>query len=74
MPAKKQIKKEQSIEEAFDELNSILENLEKEEITLEDSFQLYQEGIKLIQYCNEKIDKVEKQLIILENAEEADEF
>lgn len=54
-----------NLETAFEELDKIIEELEEEEITLEESFKLYQEGMKLLKYCNNSIDKVEKQLIIL---------
>lgn len=54
-----------TLENAFEELEEILAKLEEEDITLEDSFNLYQEGMKLLKYCNNSIDKVEKQLIIL---------
>lgn len=54
-----------TLEDAFEELEEILEKLEEEDISLEDSFNLYQEGMKLLKYCNDSIDKVEKQLIVL---------
>lgn len=54
-----------TLETAFEELEEILAKLEEEDITLEDSFNLYQEGMKLLKYCNDSIDKVEKQLIVL---------
>lgn len=53
------------MEEAFEELNELLTKMDSDQISLEDSFKLYQEGVQLVRYCNEKIDKVEKQLIIL---------
>ena len=40
--------KEMKLEESFEKLNLILEELEKPEVTLEDSFALYQEGMKLL--------------------------
>ena len=58
-------KKDKTLESAFDELNEIIVQLEKEDINLDDSFKLYSEGMKLLKYCNESIDKVEKELIIL---------
>lgn len=62
-----------SLETAFEELEKIIEKLEEEDITLEESFELYQDGMKLIKHSNDSIDKVEKQLIILgENAKAKD--
>lgn len=57
--------KEFKLEKAFEELEQIMDTLEKPEISLESSFALYQEGIKLLKACNDSIDKVEKELIIL---------
>ncbi len=59
-----------SLETAFGELEEILAKLEEEDITLEESFALYQEGMKMLKYCNNSIDKVEKQLIVLGEANE----
>lgn len=50
----------------MEELEGILKELEKEELGLEDSFRLYNEGMKLLKSCNDSIDKVEKKLVILE--------
>ncbi|WP_041703663.1 exodeoxyribonuclease VII small subunit [Lachnoclostridium phytofermentans] len=58
--------KSKGLEKSLEQLNDILSNLEKEDISLEESFVLYQEGMKLLKQCNESIDKVEKQLMILE--------
>lgn len=66
--------KDLNIEEAFEKLNTIINSLDREEITLEDSFRLYEEGVKLLKYCNAKVDKVEKQIIVLNRAENQDEF
>ena len=53
---------EMSIEDAFARLQEILGRMEEDGITLEESFAGYEEGMKLLKYCNEKIDRVEKQV------------
>jgi len=64
-------KKDFKLEESFENLNHIIGELEKSDVSLDDSFRLYQEGMKLLKTCNESIDKVEKELVILsENGEE----
>lgn len=60
-------KKEKTIEETFGELEEIIKKLESGESSLEESFQYYETGIKLIKSCNEKIDKVEKKIIVIED-------
>lgn len=63
-----------SLEEAFEQIETVIEQLEEEDITLEESFRAYQEGMKLISYCNGKIDKVEKQVLKINEDGELDEF
>lgn len=64
-------KKERTIEETLKELDELIKMLESGESSLEDSFQFYETGMKLIKSCNDKIDKVEKKLIVVEeNGEE----
>lgn len=66
--------KEFKLEESFEKLNHIIVELEKSDVSLEDSFRLYQDGMKLLKACNDSIDKVEKDLIILSENGEANEF
>ena len=53
---------EKSIEQTFAELDELLEKLESPDTTLEESFACYEAGMKLVKACNDKIDKVEKQM------------
>lgn len=57
--------KEFKLEEGFEKLDEMLGALESPDISLEDSFQVYEEGMKLLQQCNEIIDKVEKKVLKL---------
>lgn len=66
--------KELTLEEAFDRIEETIAHLEEEETTLEESFLLYQKGMQLLQSCNEKIDKVEKQVLKINEDGELDEF
>lgn len=54
-----------TIEDTFSELEEIIGKLENGESSLEESFQLYESGMKLVKGCNEAIDKVEKQIVVL---------
>lgn len=63
---------EKTIEQTFSELDALLEKLESPDTTLEDSFACYEAGIKLVKACNETIDKVEKQMILLQGGTEED--
>ena len=65
-------KQDQSIEETFAQLDELLEKLEASDTSLEESFACYEAGMKLVNACSDKIDKVEKQMMILQGGEEAD--
>ena len=56
------------------ELDAILKALDGEEISLEDSFAMYQKGMTLLKSCNEKIDTVEKKILIMNGDGGLDEF
>lgn len=61
---------EMSIEQTFEALEEIMEKLEAGETTLEESFKYYETGMKLVKSCNDQIDKVEKQIMILTEGEQ----
>lgn len=62
------------IEDAFARLEGILAKMDEEGVALEESFRLYEQGMKLIKYCNETIDTVEKKVKVLSAEGETDEF
>ena len=51
-----------TIEESFAKLDEMVRALESDEISLEDSFALYEEGMKLLRDVNGRIDEVEKKI------------
>ena len=65
---------EMTLEEAFEQLDSVVEALESREISLEDSFRKYQEGMNLLKLCNDKIDQVEKKILVMNGDGGLDEF
>lgn len=54
-----------TIEENFARIEKTIEQLESEEISLEEAFSVYSEGMKLLKLCNDQIDKVEKKVMKL---------
>lgn len=65
--------KEFSLEESFTRLEEIIGALEEGKISLDDSFKLYKEGVGLVKDCNSKLDKVEKEIIIINEDGEIEE-
>ncbi len=59
---------EMTIEQGFEQIDAILQKMESREISLEESFELYEQGMKQLRICNDKIDKVEKQVMMLNEA------
>ena len=61
--------KKMTLEESFGSLDKIIKEMQTGELTLEQSFKKYEEGMKLIKNCNDAIDKVEKKLIVIDNVD-----
>ena len=62
------------LEEAFDRIEALLEKLQDKDVTLEESFGLYQEGMGLLKLRNENIDHVEKQMLQIDEEGQTHEF
>ncbi len=63
-----------SLEEAFAKLEETVSKLESQDISLEDSFLTYKKGMELLQYCNDKIDQVEKKVLVVDESGKLNEF
>lgn len=62
------------LEELFSRLEEVIETMEKEELSLEQSFHLYNEGMELLKECGQTIDAVEKKVLALDKDGETYEF
>ncbi|OUN31874.1 exodeoxyribonuclease VII small subunit [Blautia sp. An81] len=67
-------RQETTIEESLKELYDIVEKLESREISLEESFTMYQKGMELLKQCSGKIDKVEKKMLKINEDGDLSEF
>ncbi|TMA12586.1 MAG: exodeoxyribonuclease VII small subunit [Deltaproteobacteria bacterium] len=63
MTRKDQDKKK--FKEALEELEKVVEQLESGELSLEDSLAAFEQGVKLVRYCNQKLTEVEKKIELL---------
>ena len=52
-------------DQALDRLESIVQGLEKVDISVEDALTLYEEGIKLVRFCSRKLSEVEKKIELI---------
>lgn len=54
-----------SYEDAVKQLEEIVQLLEKGDLPLDKSLELFQKGVMLSSYCSRKLDETEKQIIKL---------
>jgi len=62
--------KELSFEENIEKLNKIVETLEKGNLSLNDSFELFKEGIEISKILENMLNEMEGKITILVNQEE----
>ena len=58
-------KEEITLDEMMQILDEHIQQLESNDISLEESFQVYEKGMKLLKECSDKIDRVEKKVLEL---------
>ena len=59
-----------SVEECFDRLDELLSSMESDKTGLEETFRLYEQGLKLLKTASDSINSVEKQIRILNEEEQ----
>jgi exodeoxyribonuclease VII small subunit len=64
------IKKKMDFEASLDRIAEISEYLEKEELKLEDSMNLYKEAMTLINDCKDQLERAEREIYILRETPE----
>ena len=52
-------------EKSFQQLEKIVQRLEAEELPLDESLQLFEEGIKLSRFCHKRLEEVEKKIELI---------
>ena len=65
MPKKIKINKNIDIEDAFNQLSDIVTEIEKDNISLEETIELFEKGILLTGICQEKLKAAEKKVKVL---------
>jgi exodeoxyribonuclease VII small subunit len=56
---------EKSFEDALKRLEEVLESLEHGNLNLEESVRAFEEGVKLVRFCHDKLDEVERRVELL---------
>ena len=55
-------KRGNEFEKAFQHLEEIVRRLESEELPLDESLRLFEEGINLSRFCHQRLEEVEKKI------------
>jgi len=58
-------KEKKKFEEAVEELERVVEQLESGELSLEDSLAAFENGVRLVKLCNQKLTEVERKIELL---------
>lgn len=56
---------ETKFEDAMKRLEEIVQSLDSGDLSLEDSLKIFEEGMKLVGFCNAKLDEAEKKVCLL---------
>lgn len=63
-----------SIEESFDYLEEVIEKMEDPDISLEESFSLYEKGMKVLKEAAGAVDEVEKKVKLIDDEGQTEDF
>ena len=56
---------EKNFEGALKRLEEVLESLEHGNLNLEESVRAFEEGVKLVRFCHDRLDEVERRVELL---------
>ena len=59
------VRRANEFEKAFQNLEKIVQRLESEEMPLDESLQLFEEGIRLSRFCHPRLAEVEKKIELI---------
>lgn len=64
----------QRLEDVLLEVEQCILQLENPQISLEDSFRYYEEGVRKLKLCNEKVAQIEQKMLVIGAQGELEEF
>lgn len=74
MSGKKEDKKETGLETRFVRIEEIIKQMEDENVTLDESFELYKKGLNEISAANQSLETIEKEMLVLREDGKLEEF
>ncbi|MBW1981560.1 MAG: exodeoxyribonuclease VII small subunit [Deltaproteobacteria bacterium] len=58
-------RKKESFEQALQKLEAIVARMEEGDLPLEEALKLFEEGVRLVKFCNKKLDEAERKVALL---------
>ena len=65
--------KEEGLESLFADVEQLIAHMQ-EDISIDEAFLDYEQGMKKLKSCNEKIETIEKKMLVLNEAGKLEEF
>lgn len=65
---------EHTLEQGFDKLEDIISKMEGTDVSLDDSFALYKQGMEELQYCKSRIDETKKAVMAINESGQLEVF
>ncbi|WP_406658082.1 exodeoxyribonuclease VII small subunit [Methanolobus sp. ZRKC2] len=60
-----EVSEDMSFEESLDQLESLVDRLERGQLLLDESLELFERGMKLARICNKKLSRAERKIEVL---------
>lgn len=73
-PQEKEQEDESKLEDLLAQVEKCIEMLENSQISLEDSFRFYEEGVRKLKMCNSKVAQIEQKMMVINGQGELEAF
>ncbi len=74
MEEEKKETSESNIDGLLAQVEECIGRLEDPQISLEDSFRYYEEGVRKLKLCGEKVEQIEKKMLMINGQGELEDF
>lgn len=68
------VEKAEKLEDVIMQVEQCITRLEDPQVSLEDSFRYYEQGIAKLKLCNEKVEQIEKKMLMINSQGELEDF
>lgn len=68
------VEKTEKLEDVIAQVEQCITRLEDPQVSLEDSFRYYEQGIAKLKLCNEKVEQIEKKMLMINSQGDLENF